>query len=222
MRRLARTLSIPTIYLLWTLLVLYPNPVLLARSVDRSLNPQPDPEAVREWARQLPDDPAYIERQVLDQYVPYAVPWQTLGVPWYFPTAREVVAMGRGDCQGRMLVLASLLKAKGIPYHLEASFDHIWVSYPHKIPNALERTSLSIMKNSGNGVQMQMPAEWDWRDSVRIEREYFLDPFPPGRLALLCAGWGAVLFRRRLVKLLIRLRLWRSMPAVPSSESGVV
>ncbi|MEJ7655082.1 MAG: transglutaminase domain-containing protein [Chloroflexia bacterium] len=190
-------LAVLPLYLAWSLLVLFPDPSLLIRSIPRAMNPQVDPEAVREWARTAPDDPALIEQMVLKEYVLYSVPWQTRGVPWYFPTTREVVETGRGDCQARMLVLASILEAKQIPYTLSASLDHIWVEYPHKQPTALESAQIAIMNNTGDGSRLQLPAKWDWRESWRIEREYFWDYMPGSRKLLLVHGLVLIFFRRR-------------------------
>lgn len=199
--RLPRRAAILPVYALWIVLVLYPNPALLVRAIANANNPRIDPEAVRGWAAELPDDPAYIERQVLERYVPYSVPWQTLGVPWYFPTTAEVVATGSGDCQARMLVLASILEAKRTPYKLQASFDHIWVEYARKQPNALENGAVAIMDDG----RLQVPAAWDWRETYRIEREYFWDYMPPGRKLLLFGGLSLLFFRRRIARLLAGL-----------------
>ena len=209
LRRLARRLALATLYLLWALFALYPNPLLLARSIPQALDPRVDPAAVRAWADELPDDPAYIEQQVLAKYVPYAVPWQTLGVPWYFPTARDVVAQGSGDCQGRALVLASILEAKGLPYRLQASFDHIWVDYPKKQPNGLENQAIVLV----DGRKLQLPERFDWLESYRIEREYFWDPMPLGRRLLLFGGLGVIFFRRRIAAALTKVRAYRSPSA---------
>lgn len=197
-RRLLRRLGIALVYAFWLLFALYPNPMLLARSIPRSLDPQVDPAAVEAWARELPDDPAYIEEQVLDKYVPYSVPWQTQGVPWYFPTTQEVVNQGSGDCQARMLVLASILEAKGIRYKLQASFDHIWVEYPKKQSSYLENKMIAIMSNDGTGMKLKLPEQWDWRETWRIEKEYFWDYMPGGRKLLLFGGVGLIYFRRRI------------------------
>lgn len=203
-RRLRRT-RILLLYALWTLFVLYPNPALLARSVPQSLHPRIEPDAVRHWADELPNDPAYIEAQVLSKYVPYAVPWRTHGVPWYFPTAAEVVAQGSGDCQARMLVLASILEAKGIPYKLEASFDHIWVDYQKKRPSALENKMIAIMENDGYGMRLQLPERWDWREGWRIEKEYFWDFMPLGRKLFLFGGLALIFFRRCVLRAVSRV-----------------
>jgi hypothetical protein len=197
MRPRRRRLLITLASLAWALVVLYPNPTLLVRAIANARDPDIDPVAVAGWAAALPDDPATIESAVLGRYLPYAVPWQTRGVPWYFPTAAEVVADGRGDCQARMLVLASILEAKDIPHTLRASLDHIWVEYPAKQPNRLENAAIAIMDDG----QLQVPERWDWRESYRIEREYFWDFMPTSRRLLLVGGlvalwWGRALGRR--------------------------
>jgi hypothetical protein len=200
--------------IIWILLTLYPNPLLLARSIAHALHPPIDPAAVREWAEQLPDDPVEIERRVLDQYVPYSVPWQTYGVPWYYPTTAEVVALGSGDCQARMLVLASILEAKGIPYHLRASLDHIWVEYPGKQPNALENGSIALMQDG----RLSIPERWDWRESYRIEKEYFWDAMPIGR-KLLFGGLGVILLWGRATHLLRWIGVRRFRGQEPSGQT---
>ena len=192
-----RRLLIALASLAWVLVVLYPNPTLLARAVANARQPDIDPSAVAGWAAELPDDPEAVEAAVLGRYVHYAVPWQIRGVPWYFPTTAEVVADGSGDCQGRMLVLASILEAKGIPYTLRASLDHIWVEYPKKRPNGLENPAVAIMDDG----RLRVPARWDWRETYRIEREYFWDSMPAARRVLLPGGpavlwWGRALLSR--------------------------
>ena len=114
------------------------------------LRPRVDPQAVAALARRLPDDPKAIEAYVLERQVPYAYDWQSAGVPWYFPTTSEAVRAGRGDCESRALVLASILTAKGIPNELRMSFDHIWVDYPGKTANALENPGVQLA-GSRNG-----------------------------------------------------------------------
>src|SRR5919198_677077 len=72
------------------------------------------------------------------------VPWQSTGVPWSFPSPAEALATGLGDCQARAVTFASVLAAKGIPFQLRASIDHMWVEYPGKRPNALENRSKTL------------------------------------------------------------------------------
>jgi hypothetical protein len=89
-----------------SLIGLYPNPLMLYTSAQRAWSPPIDPQTVRHLAATLPDDPHLIEAAVNTTLVPYTVPWQTHGVPWYFPNAAEVLEQGQGDCQGRAVVLA--------------------------------------------------------------------------------------------------------------------
>jgi hypothetical protein len=201
-RRLPRRTTVAVICLLWAVLVLYPNPLLLPRAIAHAYNPTVDPAAVQAIAAQLPDDPAYIEQYVNGTLVPYAVPWQTYGVPWYYPTPREVLAKGGSDCEGRAVVFASILKAKGIPFTLRASFDHIWVEYPSKQPNPSENASIAIMDDG----HLQVPQSWDWHASYELNKEYFWDPAPLSRKLLLFGGLAAILFYRQLARLALWLR----------------
>lgn len=131
----------------WTLFALYPDPTVLGRSIRNAWSPVIDPDAVREWAKTLPRNPRAIEDAVLTR-IAYAVPWETDGVPWTFPTPAEVMARGSGDCQGRAVVLASTFAALGMPYRLEASFDHIWVDYPGRKGTGIERPERAFVRRA--------------------------------------------------------------------------
>lgn len=193
--------------LLWTVLTLYPNPLLLGRAALQSWSPVIDAESVRRLAASLPDDPQQIEAAVLGRIVPYGVPWEVYAVPWYFPTPAEVLQAGRGDCQGRAVVLASLLQAKGIPFTLSASFDHIWVDYPGKNPTPLENPRVSIARKAPESEYgFHLPSDWNLQQSWEIERAYFLDPAPPWRIGVLLGGAGLILERGRLARRLRRAR----------------
>ncbi|MGH9173855.1 MAG: hypothetical protein ACRD1H_05840, partial [Vicinamibacterales bacterium] len=194
--------------LLWSIVVLYPNPTLLPRAVANAYEPKIDPEAVRELSAQLPDDPAYIEKQLEGELLPYEVPWETYGVPWYYPTTAEVMEKGVADCQGRMLVFASILEDKGIPYRLRASIDHIWVEYEAKQENRIENAAIAVMDNGS----LQVPATWDWRETYRIEKEYFWDAAPLSRKLLLFGGLAAILLRHRIARA-VRRRWTQLVPA---------
>jgi hypothetical protein len=185
--------------LLWTLFVLYPNPARLVVSAVHAAQPVIDPDAVRDLLPTLPDDPHAIERVVNSKLVSYAVPWETYGVPWYFPTPREVLTRGEGDCQARAVVFASILQAKGIPARLVGSFDHLWVDYPGKQENALENTAVAIASQQPDGsYALRWPSLIEWRTSWQIERAYFWDAMPAARLWLLVGGWVVIIQLRRL------------------------
>lgn len=201
--RLSRTFRC-VLGLAWMLLVLYPNPLVLQHSVRNLRHIEADPTAVAGVARTLPDSPRTIERLVQQELVPYSYDWSTDGVPWYFPTTAEVLRRGAGDCESRAVVLASILAAKGIPYELKMSIDHIWVDYPGKVPNALENDALAI-GSSADGSSFGL----HWPESLNVWREIdaqlglFWTPMPAARKLLLLAGllmlssWNALALRRR-------------------------
>jgi len=84
--------------------VLYPNPLVLVRSIEHISQPVADPQAVAALAQTLPNDPArLIEQAVLPASSPYASTGRRRGLPWYFPTTREALAQKRGDCESRAL-----------------------------------------------------------------------------------------------------------------------
>jgi hypothetical protein len=215
--------------LMWALAVCYPDPRVLWQAIQHTRTPPLDPAAVRAWAETLPDDPAAIARAV-DARVRYAVPWQQFGVPWAVPPPADVVASGFGDCQARALVLASVLAAKGIPFQLRASLDHMWVEYRGKRATALENDSKTLWTRDRTGAVSGVAAEGlpadlqigpvrfrlpqlDWAESYRIEKAYFWDAAPRSRKLTLAAGliaiWGATLARR------VRRTASPSPPAAP-------
>jgi len=172
----------------WVLVMLYPDPGVLVRSVRNTLRPRVDPQAAAALARRLPNDPKAIEAYVLDHQVLYAHDWQSAGVPWYFPTAGEALRAGRGDCESRALVLASLLTAKGIPNELRMSFDHIWVDYPGKQANALENAGLQFAGRQDGRFFLHWPADFHLRQEVVDQVAIFWTPAPRGRVLLLALG----------------------------------
>lgn len=210
----------PWLVLLWTLFVLYPNPVRLVAAIEHAWSPPIDAHAVAELAATLPAEPRAIEAAVNDQLVPYAVPWQTYGVPWYFPTVDEVLAHGQGDCQARAIVLASLLRAKGYQPTLVGSFDHLWVDYPGKHDTLLERAEIAIARQDASGsYEFRLPRLVEWQRSWQIERAYFWDGMPRWRWWLLLSGWVALALRRLMVAqhlLWLLRRVRQRAPAIAS------
>jgi hypothetical protein len=179
--------------LAWTLVALYPDPTVLVTSVRNLLAPQVQAEAASGLAARLPDDPRQIERAVLGGVVPYASDWEAAGVPWSFPTADEALAADAGDCESRAVVLASVLEAKGIPYALRMSFDHIWVDYPGKAPTASENDARALAgRGDGGWSGLRWPEDLDLGTELRAQQAIYWDPMPDGRKALLFAGLALV------------------------------
>ena len=175
----------------WVLVVLYPDPTVLLASVRNLAALRADPGAAQALAATLPDDPRAIEREVLDEVVPYASDWETAGVPWSFPSAAQALHAGRGDCESRALVLASVLAAKGIPHELRMSFDHLWVEYPGKVPTASESDARALTGRDGDGWSgLRWPDDLDLRRELRTQLAIYWDPMPWGRRALLVVGIG--------------------------------
>jgi hypothetical protein len=179
--------------------VLYPNPLVLVRSIEHISHPVADPQAVAALARTLPNDPRLIEQAVLTRIVPYAYDWQTAGVPWYFPTTREALAQKRGDCESRAVVLASILAYKHIPYQLRMSFDHIWVDYPGHQATALENPGVQIAVREHGHFVFHWPKDFRLGAEVNAQVANYWTPMPLGRQVLLFGGLLAIVFLNAIV-----------------------
>ena len=200
------------LYLLWSFFVLYPNPAMFFSSIPRAISPPIDEQAVADMASKLPDDPAAIESAV-NSYIRYEVPWQTYNVPWYFPTVSEALANRAGDCQARMIVFASILEYKDMPYKLRYSLDHAWVEYPRKKPNLLEKRSLSVMVSDGKSMKLSIPKQVQWKETYRIRKQLWWDYMPMEKRILMLLGLPVVVFRRKIYALFGRAsRAFISMP----------
>ncbi len=172
----------------WILVVLYPDPGVLLRSIGNAAHPRIEPEAVAGLARRLPDDPRAIEAYVLDRQVPYSYDWQSAGVPWYFPSTTEALRSGNGDCESRALVLASILTAKGIPNELRLSFDHIWVDYPGKQANAMENAGVQFAGTQDGRFFIHWPKDFRLGQEIQDQLSIYWEPAPAWRVLLLLAG----------------------------------
>jgi hypothetical protein len=178
----------PLLLVLWVLLVLYPNPVRLAMSVQRLVEPGINATAVESASAGLPDDPAAIEDSVLES-IPYGYDWQVYGMPWYFPTVKEVLQAGEGDCKGRALVLASVLEAKDIPYSLNTSPIHVWVDYEGKGETDVENQNARFYQlDPETGQRSFGLPSIDPIEVLDTFWEGFWPPMPTVRKALLMTG----------------------------------
>ncbi len=178
----------------WALVALYPDPGVLVESTRNLLRPRVQPDAVAALAATMPNDPRLIEQRVLRDVVPYAYDWQTAGVPWYFPTTEQALRAGSGDCESRAVVLASILAAKHIPYDLRVSFDHIWVEYPGKQPNALENDAVALAGQKDGRFFLRWPSQLSFGEEWRAQTAIYWTPMPASRQMLLLAGLVTIPF----------------------------
>jgi hypothetical protein len=148
-----------------------------------------------------------VERAVLGRVVPYSYDWQTWGVPWYFPATEEVLRAGRGDCESRAVVLASILTAKGIPNELRVSLGHIWVDYPGKRPSELENAAVEIAGRRDGRFFLRWPERLDVREELADQVAMHWTPAPPARVAALFAG-------------LLWIALWNPAAALLAGRRG--
>jgi len=190
----------PLIFILWILLVLYPNPLALVVSIQRVLNFDADPGAVEFMLSDFPSDPADIERAVLDR-IPYHADWQVYGVPWYCPTVEEVLERGEGDCKARALVLASVLEAKNITYQVDSSPIHIWVDYESKQENSVENAQVEFYQYNPEtgGRQFRIP-DIGLGNLMDTWVQQFWTLMPDGRKALLISGLLALIAARVILR----------------------
>ncbi|MFP4200378.1 MAG: hypothetical protein ACOCVQ_01280 [Bacillota bacterium] len=172
--------------LLWTLLVLYPNPWRLVQSVHRVFEPPVGAAAVEHLLPEVPRDPAELEAHVLAEY-PYRYDWTTYRVPWYFPTVDEALKRGEGDCKTRFVILASLFEALDVRYVQTFSISHFWLTYEGKEETPLEKDSNAWLVRGEDGTRLKVPRE-DAQQIWRIFREAFWDAMPPLRKVMFLAG----------------------------------
>ena len=183
-----RKIAVAVIFFsLWTLLVLYPNPYRLMVSGARMKNPAIDPAAVSHLLERLPETPKEIERYVLSEIVPYQYDWQSYGVPFYFPRVEEVLATGRGDCKSRFVVLASIYEALGIPYEMNYSLSHFWISYEGKTETRLESASNAFFVQEDGSTRLQLPRE-NLQDTYDTLKGGFWDAMPAHRQGMIFIG----------------------------------
>lgn len=190
----------PLILILWILFVLYPNPLNLVMSIHRFINPDVNPDAVEFMLNDLPSDPVDIEKAIRAK-ISYRLDWELYGMPWYFPTVEEVLEREEGDCKARALVLASVLKAKGISSQVNSSPVHVWVDYDGKQESTIENDQIKFYQNDPETgeKQFQIPkiALGKLMDSWR---QQLWTPMPIARRVLLFSGLVALIAARVILR----------------------
>lgn len=180
---------------LWIGVVVYPDPRPFFTSVARLRHPPIDAAAVASLAAVLPDEYEPIEQFTLS-YVPFAPAWDVYRLPWYFPSVAEVVRDKAGDCQARAVLLGSILEAKGMPFTMHYSFDHVWIDYPGKPVSALDDPSTSFVSDSGEGWFGSLPDKIPLATIIQQRVAYHWTPMPFVQKILivvgaaLIVGWG--------------------------------
>jgi len=190
----------PLILILWILFVLYPNPLNLVMSIHRFSNPDVNPGAVEFMLNDLPSDPVAIEKAVRAQ-ISYRLDWELYGMPWYFPTVEETLERGKGDCKARALVIASVLKAKGISSQVNSSPVHVWVDYEGKQESTIENDQVKFYQNDPETGEkrFQIP-EIDLGKLMDSWRQQLWTPMPIDRRVLLFSGLVALIAARVILR----------------------
>ncbi len=122
--------------------VLYPNPILLVKQINRYLDMesliQTDFAAIetinREIDAELPADASpkneflAIQRYVY-KHIRYAYDWENWGNFDFWPSAEQVWDRKREDCDGQAILAVSILRARGFKTAtLVANIRHMWVN----------------------------------------------------------------------------------------------
>ena len=94
--------------------------------------------------------------------------------------------------QAQMLLMASILKAKGMPYTLMYSFDHVWVDYPGRTVTALEDPSTSFVSNAGKGWLAWLPHKFPIWSIIKVRVNYHWTPMPLLLKLLILLGAGVI------------------------------
>jgi len=190
----------PLIFILWILFVLYPNPLNLVISIHRFINPDVNPSAVEVILDDFPSDPVAIEKAVLAR-ISYRLDWELYGMPWYFPTVEEILERGEGDCKARALVLASVLKAKTIPFQVNSSPVHVWVDYEGKQETIYENDQIKFYQNDPETGEkrFQIP-EIGLGKLMDSWRQQLWTPMPIDRRILLFSGLVALIAARVILR----------------------
>lgn len=191
-RRRCRTWGPALLFFLgWTLFTLYPRPADLVRSMYRVFRPPVDAAYIAAQAHLFADldNPAAIDQRVSELF-PYRFDWVAHNRPWYFPTLDEAFLVMTGDCKTRLLVLASILEYRGIPYRFSASPTHVWVEYPGKTVNGSENDQVAFFSTDpASGVRRwQLPTTIDMRRSLDSFWTAFWHYMPSRKKQSLAAG----------------------------------
>ncbi|MFP4644090.1 MAG: hypothetical protein ACLFM0_07030 [Spirochaetales bacterium] len=182
----------------WVLFALYPRPSDLVKSVYRVFSPPVDGGYAVSFAHLFADmdEPVDIETQVESVFA-YQYDWVTYDLPWYYPTVEEAFDRMAGDCKTQLVVLASVLESRGIPYTIRVSPTHVWVDYEGKPQSRVESAELAIFTSpAGNQGEstvtsegpLSRPEHFDMARSFEVFWVAFWDYMPTDRKISLAVG----------------------------------
>lgn len=193
MKRRKIALIMIAMFAFWTFIVCFPNPFVFVRNIVRYLRPPVDPSIINVIDDEIPDKPEEIERFALN-LIKYQYDWQNYGMPDYVATARQAVTRGRGDCEDRAIVLASLFEAKNIPYNMKASLVHYWVDYSDKKPSQGENENVAFFGKKDGKYRLKVPDMGQWRGYFSAGKKGLWDVMPASRKILMLSGWALIVF----------------------------
>lgn len=191
-------------FLTVTFLVLFPNPALLPRHIShmRSMDRLPNPAepALKPVSARFDaylaqkgvntNNPDVLLREVntfVRHEIPYAWDWEVWGAAEYLPTLAEVIASGREDCDGRAVLAAALLRARGIQAQLVGDTRHMWVSTP--VGETMDPLGPPIIQSQDGKFQIR------WSGLIDLGPPAFgISVFPLGReMIILAVAWLLIL-----------------------------
>ena len=123
----------------------------------------------------------------------YEYDWTNYGVPWYVPSPKNAITKGKGDCESRAMVFASILSAKEIPYNIKASLVHIWVEYPNKRATQSENNDVSYIGKVDGKYRLKIPDISQLNRYILVDKEMFWDVMPKSRKIIMISGWLFIL-----------------------------
>jgi len=188
--------------LLWIFIVFYPNPFILFQSVERLSNP---PLECPLDVNSLPSNPREIEKFVI-YYVKYDYDFKVYGVPWYIPEPKEIIEKKKGDCKSRAILLASILKKKGVPFSFKISPIHFWVDYEGKekteFVKKFENSSAAIYSDG----RWKLPEIVDIETYLKVWKRVLWDSMPVLRKLILMGGLILIFFDVRKLRKLNKIK----------------
>jgi hypothetical protein len=181
------------IFIVVVLFAHFPNLVLLGRQLINLRSPerliQTDFPGLADINRAIdlklpPNATRSAELSATESYVylsvPYEFDWDNWGNADYWPTAEEVWARRREDCDGQAVLAASILRSRGFTTATVAgNLMHVWV-----VVDADELMGPGDEKNFASGGGVLSVALPSWRVMVS-GLQFYLTRFPPDRLLLM-------------------------------------